>query len=429
MKNYLPLVFLILVGCKEKEPEQNNFTSELQQLQTYFHLPGLAAIVTKGDQIVYENYFGYADLENKVPVDSTTQFQMASLTKMFTGQLILRMPPSVLDSVIYSDSIKVKHVLSHTSQGSLGKNFYYSGRFSRLTNVIGDYERRTNDEIIRPNNLIHTFLLNDSSQVTKELAKPYAFDGENKPGFVDYGFSASAGIVSTVRDLAKFSRLLNNVPEFEGQYNYGLFSQTINGTKILWAYGQYDCYSSLFIKVPKEDLTLVLATNNIMMSDPPRMIYGDVRSSLFALSFLRNFLGADLPNETKKAYAIAESYFSQVDPNRAEDSRKILREVFASSEDYASLTTLHNLIILKDSSFNEFDPQIRQIGSLLRKKDPDNPYNNYYIANFYEINNQQDSAALYYQKIIDAKNFDKTWMRGAAERYFNERTSTSKPGK
>ncbi|MEJ0034394.1 MAG: serine hydrolase domain-containing protein [Bacteroidota bacterium] len=47
----------------------------------------MAVIVKKGDKILYENYLGYADLENKIPVDSSTVFPMASLTKMFTGYL------------------------------------------------------------------------------------------------------------------------------------------------------------------------------------------------------------------------------------------------------------------------------------------------------------------------------------------------------
>jgi len=96
----------------------------------------------------------------------------------------------------------------------------------------------------------------------------------------------------------------------EGKYNYGLFGQEIGGQEITWAYGQYDCYSSLFIQVPGKGLTLVMAANNNLMSDPARLIYGDVTSSLFASWFFRNFLDADLPIEQLKAQGpIAAKHF------------------------------------------------------------------------------------------------------------------------
>jgi len=43
--------------------------------------------------------------------------------------------------------------------------------------------------IITPHSLANTFLLKDSSQlVGRSFAKRYTFEGETKPGFVDYGF-------------------------------------------------------------------------------------------------------------------------------------------------------------------------------------------------------------------------------------------------
>lgn len=408
----------------------------------------MAAIITQGDQILYENYVGYADVEKRVPVDSSTVFHMASLTKMFTGQLMLALKQrGVLEQPVnkyvtgqnFPDSIKVKHVLQHSSQGVVGKNFYYSARFRLLTNVIEkeygvSFDRVVNDSIIMPYSLDNTFLLNDTSQlIGKPFAKPYVFDGDTKPGFVDYGFSASAGIASTVRDLAKFSKAIDTTPEFDEPYNYGLFSQTIEGIRVLWAYGQYDCYSSLFIKIPDKGLTFVIAGNNSLISDPPRMIYGDVTTSLFALTFFKNFVPEfDLHDRELFAKALAESFFSQVEKSRAETSKTLLREAFETGSEYRDLSTFHNILQLKDIAlrvnsvnFTEFDSQARQIGALLLKKDPFNPYANYYMANFYELNGQPDSTALYYQTIIDSRNFDDSWMRREANRWIMQNASTS----
>ena len=105
---------------------------------------------------------------------------------------------------------------------------------------------------------------------------------------MDYGYSASAGIVSTARDLIRFNQALdlNTLitkdskeamfsPFQDGlPYGYGIFTQKIKGLDVVWAYGQYDCYSSLFMKVPDRNITLVLVANNNLMSDPARLIMG-----------------------------------------------------------------------------------------------------------------------------------------------------------
>ena len=50
---------------------------------------GTAVVIVKGDEIVYEGYFGYADVENKVPVDKNTTFYIASMTKPIFSLLTL----------------------------------------------------------------------------------------------------------------------------------------------------------------------------------------------------------------------------------------------------------------------------------------------------------------------------------------------------
>ena len=105
---------------------------------------------------------------------------------------------------ILGDSILIKHVLSHTSQGNTGKEFYYSSRFGLLTNVIEkasgkSYADMFNEEILIPLELKNTFLLKDSIQIAKEkriIAKPYILDNGIENGFIDFGYSSSAGIVS-----------------------------------------------------------------------------------------------------------------------------------------------------------------------------------------------------------------------------------------
>ncbi len=45
-------------------------------------LPGCSCVVAKKGEILYENYFGYSDVENKVPLNERNVFRQASLTKV-----------------------------------------------------------------------------------------------------------------------------------------------------------------------------------------------------------------------------------------------------------------------------------------------------------------------------------------------------------
>ena len=56
-------------------------------------------IVDSDGQIQYENYFGYRDEENQLPITRDTIFGMASVTKSFTALAIMQMQKDGLLSV------------------------------------------------------------------------------------------------------------------------------------------------------------------------------------------------------------------------------------------------------------------------------------------------------------------------------------------
>ncbi len=317
------LLFLFFTSCAEKneKPDQQTeqFTSELLELKDYFKIPGLAVSVEKNGVNVYRDYFGEADLEKSISVDSTTLFPIASITKVFSGVLVMKLVEqeklsldapinTFLPEPILGDSVLVKHILSHTSQGIVGENFYYSSRFGLITKVIEkasgkSFSEVMEQEILDPLKLENTFLLKDSTQIDN-IAKPYVLDNGIEQGFIDYGYSSSAGIVSNLEDLGTFNKALDNNSLITKEstalmftsfntdlpYGYGIFNQQFENKNIVWAYGQYDCYSSLLLKIPNENITLTLLANNSLLSDPARLINGDVTSSLLALSFLKNYV-------------------------------------------------------------------------------------------------------------------------------------------
>ncbi len=484
MKNsvFLLINVLLITSCTRKEavPKTNlneRFGSELQELKDYFQIPGLAVLVQKGDSIVYEDHLGYANLEHQKKVDSTTLFPIASVTKVFSAVALLQLQEQgklSLEDPINSyvpqsnlgDSIQIKHILSHTSQGPVGDHFYYSYRFGMLTPVIEkaadtSFPAFLKQAIFAPLQLKQTYLLTDSSAVTATMARPYDLDEGAVPGKVEYGVSAAAGIVSNLKDLAKFSRALDTnalltkaskdrmyIPfQSDLPYGYGIFTQQLEGKAIRWAYGQYDSYSSLLLKVPEDDLTLVLLANNNLMSDPARLINGDVTTSLFAMSFFKNYVlhlegvplfepdAVDSSEENRSEFhrkkllaeALAASYMARFDNAELEKSKQLLRKTFTLFPDYLNygdLNLLHTLTFLKDvhfymdlGAFNDFDAQIEAIANTLLTQDPNNPYAHVYLGTYFDRKGDSQKARFHFEALVNQQNFSPFWYTVEAKQW------------
>ncbi|MDT7832829.1 serine hydrolase [Flavobacteriaceae bacterium S356] len=481
----LTVFLLTITSCTENDSiavdVSEKFTSELTQLKEYFQIPGIAASIEQDGKVIYENYLGFSDYEKKISLDSTHLFPIASLTKIFSGVLIMKLIEQQkvsLDEPIKKffpesalhDSIQIKHILSHTSQGKIGEHFYYSSRFGALTRIIEMTSGKTfksamEEEIFEPLKLKNTFLLKDSAQIVQHnlrIAKPYALGDGVEKGFIDFGYSTSAGIVSNLKDLHAFNQALDNntlISESSKKlmftsvneklpYGYGIFNQEVNGEKLVWAYGQYDCYSSLFLKVPSKNITLTLLTNTNLMSDPARLIYGDVSSSLFALSFLKNYVfdfnemdlfesedslsfneGSETEFYRKKvlAQALSESFMARYDSKKMQTSTQLLEEVFSKYPNYlayADINVLHNLTFLKDiafyrelGAFNKFDNHIEQISAKLLKGDSQNPYLHLYMGVYYDRKGDLEKAKYHFTQIVNAKNFSKNWYTNEAQNW------------
>lgn len=482
------VIFLVVSSCNKKIENHNSqaekFTSELLELKEYFKIPGLAIFIEKNGENMYKNYIGVSDIAQQTKLDATVLFPIASITKVFSGVLIMKLVAqekisleepinTYLSKPILGDSILIKHVLSHTSQGEIGKDFYYSSRFGLLTNVIEQttgksFETVLKEEILTPLKLKNTFLLKDSIQIIEEkriIAKPYILNKGIENGFIDFGYSSAAGIVSNLEDLAIFNSALDNnlliSKEYKDlmfssinadlPYGYGIFNQEFENLKIVWAYGQYDCYSSLLLKIPSKNISLTLLANTNLLSDPARLIYGDVTSSLFVMSFLKNYLFEFQEmvliekNDTissnhfsnkkffrKKllAQALAESYMARFDPKKLQSSSKLLHTIFSEYPDYleyADLNLLHNLSFLKDiafymnlGEFNDFDTQIENIGKKLLNEEAKNPYAHSYMGTYYARKGNTKKAKYHFESIINATNFTKNWYTIEAKNWLHE---------
>ena len=59
-------------------------------MQTY-HVPGLAALIIKNDSIVWSNNYGYANVSLNKPVEDSTLFMMASISKTITITALMQL--------------------------------------------------------------------------------------------------------------------------------------------------------------------------------------------------------------------------------------------------------------------------------------------------------------------------------------------------
>ena len=342
------------------------FTTQAEALRSVLRIPGMSAAVVRDGHLVWSHGFGLADVEGKVAANDSTPYVIASLTKTFTSTLLLRLVEQGAVSLEdpmrkYTDEIpeakaKVRHVLSMTSKGTPGERYEYDGgRYGALTSVL---ERATGQpyrvllakEILQPLAMRQsvpgqdvldsvarwTPLLGDSTvaryrATLGRLAKPYrVFAGQEvvRSLYPPSRLTASAGLISTVRDLAAYDSALDAhaflrpgtqqlawVPTIstDGRtlpYGLGWFVRDYRWQRFLWHYGYWpDAFSSLIVKAPAQGLTLILLANSDGLSAG---FYGPggIETNPIACEFLRIFvfepeLGRRLPDPKWSTDSIA----------------------------------------------------------------------------------------------------------------------------
>ena len=146
--------------------------------------------------------------------------------------------------------------------------------------------------------------------VSKILAQPYGLDREFKLTKISYpqGFSTSAGLISTVLDMAKYDIAIdqNKFLTKETQqlaftpavstrgeslpYGLGWFTTDYKGTKLLWHYGYWTGNSSFILKVPEQNITFIIMANSDNLSRPTDLGSGNALSSPVGMAFLKTFI-------------------------------------------------------------------------------------------------------------------------------------------
>ena len=357
---YLSILFLIVVlSCKKETPTSpsdeslgytsiglpaqslTEFENVLERIRTDLKIPGFSAAITKDRKIVWAKGFGYANKENMIKATPETVYHLASLTKPFTATIIMQLIEEnklTLDTPISDygidlgtqEVIKVKHLLSHTSEGVPGTYYSYNGgRYAHLDEIISGVTSKYFCEILNERIIIplvldltapHPFSIMDCEQntaVLEKMAQGYTSNGQDKMKYRAY-FGSSAGLVSNVLDMSKFSIAIDNdillsvelkelmyTPTLSNSgeelpYGLGWFIDNNEEVDIIWHYGYWDAVSTLILKIPEKDLSFVILANTDRLSSASQGIGSDedVNRSVVAQEFLNAFVygTAQLPD-------------------------------------------------------------------------------------------------------------------------------------
>jgi CubicO group peptidase (beta-lactamase class C family) len=191
--------------------------------------PGIAVAIIQNGQVVYKNSYGMANLEYDTPITSSTVFDVASLSKQFTGFAIATLVQEGkinLDDDIrkylpqvpkFKQTITINHLLHHTSgirdwvapltiagwrytelatfddvmrmvhnQKELdfepGTQYLYSNTGYNLLAAIVEkvsgksFREWTDERIFKPLKMNSTHFMDDSNRIIKNLAYSYYFE-------------------------------------------------------------------------------------------------------------------------------------------------------------------------------------------------------------------------------------------------------------
>lgn len=89
---FLTLTFSIAGSARETSSDNlDALKNSLEQLRQDLHIPGMALVIVKDDEVIFAEGFGFANIENNIPVTPKTNFAIGSTTKAFTSTLIAMM--------------------------------------------------------------------------------------------------------------------------------------------------------------------------------------------------------------------------------------------------------------------------------------------------------------------------------------------------
>jgi CubicO group peptidase (beta-lactamase class C family) len=319
------------------------FESYLESLRVQANIPAISATIVQDGVVVWERGFGFQNQETRIRATPDTPYPIADISQTIASVLLLRCAEDrrlgIDDPVrrygvsLPEQTATIRQVLSHSSNGA-GDSFRYDPeRYAQLTPIvetcIPQPYRKTvavsvlerlamkdsvpgrdlDDPNVLPEKLFAAEVLERYKRILDRVAVPYRVDKRGRFVRTDIGLesiNAASGLVSTVRDLARFDAALDSAQLLKEETlsvawsnavntqqnplptGLGWFVQNYRGEPVVWHFGLIpNAYSSLIVKLPNRHLTLIVLANSDGLSAPFQLDGGDITRSLFASLFLR----------------------------------------------------------------------------------------------------------------------------------------------
>jgi CubicO group peptidase (beta-lactamase class C family) len=317
----------------------------LEPLRQQAGIPGMSAAVLSDQQLIWEKGYGFQNVATRERATADTPYLVGDMSETLAAVLLLQCveqrrvgidePFARYGLSTPEPEATLRGLLSHAAPSSSKDPFLYSPeRFDTLTGLMewcapqpyrkSVAHRLLNHLAMRDSvpgtDLMDTgFVLPDGQfdpediaryrAVLARIAVPYKVTGRTKVDRSDIPLvpmSASGGLVSTIRDLAKFDAALDlrelladetlavawtpaaDRSGVASPMGLGWFVQYYRGERVVWHFGSVaNGYSSLILKLPEKKITFILLANSDGLSAPFQLSAGDVTRSVFATLFLR----------------------------------------------------------------------------------------------------------------------------------------------
>jgi CubicO group peptidase (beta-lactamase class C family) len=342
----LAVVALAIVPLSAQPPAPDGLLyarleSYLEALRQQAGIPGLSAAIVGESDIVWERGFGRQNIEISLGAQPDTPYHLDGLGQILTAALVLRCADqgklsldetiATFDASAPEPGATIRQLLAHTSPGSPFESFLY--RPERLAPLRAVVRQCTGDSF-RENlsTLFDQLAMTDSvpgidaptlappaegvptpdtaaryNGVLQRLATPYLVPQPGQASATVHEaatLTAVSGVVSTVRDLAKFDLALKQglllspdmlatawtPPQTGGPvglpHGLGWFVTSHNGQLVVWQFGVSESSSSFVISLPTRRLTMILLANSDGLVKPFVLKTGVVTASPFARVFL-----------------------------------------------------------------------------------------------------------------------------------------------
>lgn len=436
----------------------DSLQSKIRQSAGLLGLPGFVAGVVRDGKLSLVQAEGYADLEGRTPMRQDHIFYVASVTKTFTAVMMMQyvqenkisLDDYVLDypflSVgltpdrLFDPNVKLKHVLSHSSEGKPGDNFVYNGGrynfvygvFEKLSGNTNHYQacaqefRKRVEEPLGLTSTLAGYPADIKDPRIPRIATPYFLDSGHKAATKDSGASGATtlypgtGLLSSVDDLSKYMIALDENVLLSSEsyahlttpytlndgrlspYGLGWSTQKVGGHAVHWHYGYNDSYSALLVRLPEKKTSFIFLSNTGAASAPFLLGFGNLLTSPFAVAFLDSVLPGVLSTADTDFSQMFLVHYTEAAFGRNEgEAKNLLRKLRSTAPARFHKSHRAMISLLSDLSDAAFSGEMDSLAEAYRGAGDFHPDTSLAIADYYGKTGQPAKRNVFLRQIAD----------------------------